>query len=141
MDNMKILLALLFISLLASQINMNMDENDDWLLHARISTPYGYNLSWSNFSYEKKAEGIREEFLKMIERANISLPFSIEGKVIAIPYEKGSQKMLRILNFNGIKWKNAVPTPQNIEIRIRGNVTEAKLLDFMRNWGKALFHG
>ncbi|MCD6447746.1 MAG: hypothetical protein J7L58_01705, partial [Thermoplasmata archaeon] len=45
-----------------------------------------------------------------------------------------SQKMIRILNFNGIRWKNAVPSPQDIEIRIRGNVTEAKLLDFMGDW-------
>ncbi len=89
---------------------------------------------WSNFSYEREAEEIRNEFLKLFEKANISLPFSITGNAIAIPYEKGSQKMLRILNFNGIRWKNAVPSPQDIEIRIRGNVTEVKLLDFMGEW-------
>ncbi len=89
---------------------------------------------WSNFSYEKETEEMRNEFLKMIEKANISLPFSIEGKTIAIPYEKDGKKMLRILNFNGIKWKNAVPIPQNIEVRIRGDVTEARLLNFMDGW-------
>ena len=89
---------------------------------------------WSNFSYEKEAEEMREEFLNMIEKANISLPFSIRGNAIAIPYEKGSQKMLRILNFNGIGWKNAVPEQQEITIRIKGDIKEAKLLDFMGGW-------
>ena len=89
---------------------------------------------WSNFSYEKEAEEMREEFLNMIEKANISLPFSIIGNAIAIPYEKGSQKMLRILNFNGIGWKNAVPEQQEITIRIKGDIKEAKLLDFMGGW-------
>lgn len=89
---------------------------------------------WDNFSYMDEAEKMREEFLKMIEKAKISLPFNISGKVVAIPYEKGGKKMLRILNFNGIKWKNAVPSPQHIEVKIRGNVSNAKLLDFMGRW-------
>ena len=134
--------------LLSDVFGVSYNEAKDWQIYENeygkgkaifTITPLGRYYywaaqPWSNFSYEKEAEEIRDEFLEMIDKANISLPFSITGKVIAIPYEKGSQKMIRILNFNGIRWKNAVPSPQDIEIRIRGNVTEAKLLDFMGDW-------
>lgn len=134
--------------LLSDVFGVSYNEAKDWQIYENeygkgkaifTITPLGRYYywaaqPWSNFSYEKEAEEIRDEFLEMIDKANISLPFSITGNVIAIPYEKGSQKMIRILNFNGIRWKNAVPSPQDIEIRIRGNVTEAKLLDFMGGW-------
>ncbi|MCD6573004.1 MAG: beta-galactosidase trimerization domain-containing protein [Thermoplasmata archaeon] len=89
---------------------------------------------WSSISYQKEAEKLRANFLKMIEKANASLPFSIKGNAIVIPYEKGSQKMFRILNFDGIRYGNAVPSPQNVKIKIKGNVSNVKLLDFMGEW-------
>ncbi len=91
---------------------------------------------WSNFSHEREAEEIRSEFLQMVEKANVSMPFNITGKVVAIPYEKDGYKMLRILNFEGIKWNNAKPEMQDVEIRIKGDVSNAKLLDFMGGWRK-----
>ncbi len=89
---------------------------------------------WSNFGNRKEAESTRNEFLKLIEKANISLSYSIEGNAIAIPYEKDGQKMLRILNFESIRLGNAVPSLQEIEIRIKGEVKEANLLNFMDDW-------
>ena len=89
---------------------------------------------WANYANKREAEEIRAEFLEMIEKANISLPYEIEGNAIAIPYEKNGKRMLRILNFNGIRYGNAAPSPQDIRIRIKRNVTEAKLLDFMGGW-------
>jgi len=48
--------------------------------------------------------------------------------------DSGSQKMFRILNFDGIRYGNAVPSPQNVKIKIKGNVSNVKLLDFMGEW-------
>lgn len=92
---------------------------------------------WNNFSRKSEAEEARSGFLKIFEKAGVSLPFIIEGNVVAIPYEKNGTKMLRILNFDGIRYRNAVPYPQNIKVRIKGNVSNAKLLDFMGKWTEA----
>ncbi|HEC77487.1 MAG TPA: hypothetical protein ENI33_09600 [Thermoplasmatales archaeon] len=134
--------------LLSDVFGISYNEAKDWQVYENgygkgkaifTITPIGRYYywaaqPWSNFSYEREAEEIRDELLKMVKKANVSLPFSITGNAIAIPYEKDGRKMLRILNFNGIKWKNAVPSPQDIEIRIQGNVTEVKLIDFMDGW-------
>ena len=89
---------------------------------------------WANQSNKNEAEYCRGELMEMFLRANISIPYEIDGNVIAIPYEKGNEKILRILNFNGIRYRNAVPIPQQITIRIKGKLENAKLLDFMNEW-------
>ena len=89
---------------------------------------------WANYSNRKEAESIRKEFMGMIERAGISSPFEVEGNVIAIPYEKGNEKMIRMLNMEGIRYGNAVPSSQQIKIRIKGNISNVKLLDLMGGW-------
>ncbi len=91
---------------------------------------------WSNYSNKREAEEIRQEFLTMMEKSGYEAECEIDGNVIAIPYEKDGEKMLRILNFNGVEYKNAVPSPQNVEIKIKGNVSNVKLLDFMGEWRK-----
>ena len=91
---------------------------------------------WSNYSNKREAEEIRQEFLTMMEKSGYEAGCEIDGNVIAIPYEKDGEKMLRILNFNGVEYKNAVPSPQNVEIKIKGNVSNVKLLDFMGEWRK-----
>jgi len=104
-----------------------------------IITPLGrYFLwaaqPWSNYSYKNEAESVRETFLQMIEKGNYSTPYEVDGNAVAMAYEKGNEKMLRILNFNGIKHGNAIPESQHIEIRIKGNVSNARLLNFMDGW-------
>ncbi len=89
---------------------------------------------WSNHSYKREAEKIRSQFLSMIEKAGYIPTYKIEGNAIAIPYEKNGKKMLRILNFNGIDYGTATPEPETIRIKIKGNVSNAKLLDFMGEW-------
>lgn len=73
----------------------------------------------------------------MIEKAGYTPPYHIGENAIAISYKKGNQKMLRVLNFNGIKWRNAEPEPQQIEIRVKGEVNNVKLLEFMDGWRNA----
>ncbi len=92
---------------------------------------------WSNYSHKNEAESIREEFLNMIEKAGYTSPYHIGENAIAISYKKGNQKMLRILNFNGIKWRNAEPEPQQMEIRVKEEVNNVKLLEFMDGWRNA----
>ncbi len=88
---------------------------------------------WSNYSHKNEAESVREEFISMVKKLYAS-PYEIDGNAVAMAYSNGKENIIRILNFNGIKWKNSQPEQQYIEIKIRGNVTKAKLLDFMGDW-------
>lgn len=90
-------------------------------------------MPWSNYSHKNKAESVREEFNSIIEKV-YTTPYEINGNVVAESYTDGMENMLRLINFRGIKLNNAVPEQQHVEIKFKGNITKAKLLDFMGNW-------
>ena len=72
--------------------------------------------------------------VEMLEEANINIPFEITGDAVAIPYEKGNEKMIRILNMKGIRYGNAAPQEQEVEVTIHGDASNVTLLDFMGGW-------
>gem|GEM_PF-747605 len=86
---------------------------------------------WANYSDKNEAEYWRGKMIEMLGKANTSIQFEIAGNAIAIPYEKGSQKMIRILNMKGIRYGNAVPQEQEVEVTIHDDAGNVTLLDFM----------
>ena len=86
---------------------------------------------WANYSDKNEAEYWRGKMVEMLEEANISIPFEITGDAVAIPYEKGNEKMIRILNMKGIRYGNAAPQEQEVEVTIHGDASDVTLLDFM----------
>ncbi|MEM2387768.1 MAG: beta-galactosidase trimerization domain-containing protein [Candidatus Thermoplasmatota archaeon] len=68
----------------------------------------------------QEAEKWRNKFLELIEKANIYQPFEILGNAIAFRYEKDGKEGIRILNFG-----------DRAELKIRGKIKDAKILNFM----------
>ncbi|MEA2055189.1 MAG: beta-galactosidase trimerization domain-containing protein [Candidatus Thermoplasmatota archaeon] len=91
---------------------------------------YWASQPWANYGNKNEAEYWREKLLEMVVEANTSLPFEVNGDAVVIPYEKGNEKMFRILNLNNIKLGNAVPKEQEVEIKIYDDANEVEVLDF-----------
>ncbi len=89
---------------------------------------------WANYSDKNEAEYWRGKMIEMLGEANINIPFEITGDAVAIPYEKGNEKMIRILNMKGIRYGNAAPQEQEVEVTIHGDASNVTLLDFMGGW-------
>lgn len=91
-------------------------------------------MPWNEYGNKIETEKWRNEFLQLVGKANISIPFEISEHAIAIPYRKEGERMLRILNFKGIENGNAVPETQHLQMTIHDDIADVSLLNFMGGW-------
>ncbi|MBC7081525.1 MAG: beta-galactosidase trimerization domain-containing protein [Thermoplasmatales archaeon] len=98
-------------------------------------TPFGRYYLWSaqpweNYGNREEAERIRKEFVKLIGKVDYKPYYEIDG-AIGIPYKRGNERMIRIINFNGVGYGKASPEAKDLVVKIRKDLKNVKLLDFM----------
>ena len=87
------------------------------------------------------AENLRQHFLSEVWSNVESRPLitvAAPHGVIALPFRKGTDVQVRLINFSGIGEGDAVPTPQSVNLTVTlpeaGNITTCRRLDYLSGW-------